>query len=78
MKNKKTYLSFVIAITSLLLAAPISSGPAFSQAPTDVNVNPEVGKDIFRHHTKLVGQGRVQFPGLRKRPLCRQRVRDSA
>jgi hypothetical protein len=51
MKNKKTYLSFVIAITSLLLAAPISSGPVFSQAPTDVNVNPEVGKDIFRHDT---------------------------
>ncbi len=50
MNKKKTYLSLTIAIASLLLGAPISSGPAFSQG-SDVNVNPEVGKDIFRHDT---------------------------
>jgi hypothetical protein len=43
---------FGIAVTSLLLVAPLSSRPAFSQQVTgDVNVNPEVGKDIFRHDT---------------------------
>src|SRR5215216_6191298 len=50
-KKKKTYLSLIVAIASLLLASSTPPTPAFSQDRTDVNVNPEVGKDIFRYDT---------------------------